>query len=322
MSADNEIVALKSLGISPRVMLYPAFLLAVVISLGMIWLNDVANTWGSTGMQSVVFNSVEEVVFRKLRTERTFRNDHFVINVKQVQDRKMIEPRLEVRGKNPIVVEASQAELITDLKAEKLQILLTDCTMERGNEIFAYPGTYPYEFPLSMATLKDRSALSVSELGLGLISDELVAQQAAIQAMEQRLAARAAFQMVLGEFHQLAAKNKHPDSENWNKLHRDYQAAKSRLNRLHLEPWRRCAEGFSCLFIVMVGAPLAIHMRTTNFFTTFAMCFFPVLCIYYPALMWAVNRVKDGAIPPYSVWIGNGILLLASIWLTRKILRY
>ena len=322
LAADNEVVAMKSLGISPRVMLYPAFGLALVLSVTMIWLNDVANTWGSAGMQSVIFESVEEVVFRKLKTERSFRNKHFVINVKQVRDRTLIEPRLEIRGDDPIIVEARQATMITDLKAEKLQILLTDSTMERGDRTFASPGTEPFEFPLSQATLKDRSSLRASDLGLGMISNEVISQQATIQALEQRLAARAAFQMVMGDLHQLGSNILHPDGQTWSRLHASHTDSKSRLNRLHLEPWRRCAEGFSCLFIVMVGAPLAIHMRTTNFFTTFAMCFFPVLCIYYPILMWAVGQVKDGVIPPYSVWIGNGVLLLAGLLLTRKVVRY
>ena len=40
MSSDNEVVAAKSLGVSPRSILYPAFALAIAISMGMIWMND------------------------------------------------------------------------------------------------------------------------------------------------------------------------------------------------------------------------------------------------------------------------------------------
>ena len=72
----------------------------------------------------------------------------------------------------------------------------------------------------------------------------------------------------------------------------------------------------------MVGAPLSIRMRTTNFFTTFALCFFPVLCIYYPVLQWAVTQAKDGVVPPYTVWIGNGVLMVIGLLLTRRIIRY
>ena len=44
-------------------------------------------------------------------------------------------------------------------------------------------------------------------------------------------------------------------------------------------------------------------MRTTNFFTTFAACFFPILLAYYPLLAFAVDRAKDGAVPAVTVWL-------------------
>ena len=150
----------------------------------------------------------------------------------------------------------------------------------------------------------------------------MVKQQARIQSIEQMLAARAAFQMVTGDFAALESTSEHPDGLNWNTLHQQHKDSKSRLNRLNLEPWRRCAEGFSCLFIVAVGAPLAIRMKTNNFFTTFAMCFFPVLCIYYPIFQWTVVQVKDAGLPPYIVWLGNGVLMVVGGWLTRGIVRY
>ena len=323
MSADNEVVATKSLGVSPRVLLYPAFGLGLVISIGMIWVNDVAITWGAAGIQAVIFESVEEVVIRKLKTERSFRNKHFSINVKKVVGRKLINPRMEGGSKkNPIVIEARDAELDVDLAAEKLHIRLTDCTMESDGNICAYPGTYLHEIPLSEATVKDRSEPRISELGLNAISSEAVAQLATIESLEQRLAARAALQMMAGDLHHLGIREPHADGKTWAALHAERHGAQSRLHRLNLEPWRRWAEGFSCLFLVMVGAPLSIRMRTTNFFTTFAMCFFPVLCIYYPAIQWAVEEAKDGNVPPYTVWIGNAILLVGSVLITRKIVRY
>lgn len=323
MSADNEVVATKSLGISPRNLLYPAFALALALSVGMVWMNDLALTWGFAGMRAVVFESVEEVVFRKLKIERSFHNQHFSINVKNVEGRKLIEPRFEVHGKDPLIVDAREAELRTDLKAEQLQIAVTDYTADLGGKTdVANSGTHSYTVPLSKATIKDRGELRVSQLGWSTISKASLAQQKRIANLDQTLAARAAFQMVLGNFDQLGTGARHVDSRTWKSLHDQRLSTQAKLNKLHLEPWRRSAEGFSCFFIVLVGAPLAVRMRTTNFFTTFAMCFFPVLCLYYPIFMWAANRVKDGEIPAYSVWISNAILFGISYWLTRGVVRY
>lgn len=328
MAFDNEVVASKSLGISPRVMLFPALSLGVFVSLGMIWLNDVAVTWGAAGMQAVIAESVEEVVFRLLKTEKSFRNGHMELYVKQVQGRKLIEPHVKlINGKNRIDVHAREAELKTDLEKQILTISLVDLILNSQRDGmdgfgFANSGVNKYEIPLAHATRKDTRTARVSELGLSRISSETVKQQAHIRSIEQSLAARAAFQMVTGDFGGLGVTNSHPDGFNWNTLYKQHRDSKSRLNRLHLEPWRRCAEGFSCLFIVVVGAPLAIRMRTNNFFTTFAMCFFPVLCVYYPILQWTVEQVKDGGVPPYLVWLGNGVLGVVGGWLTRGIVRY
>lgn len=323
MAADNEVVAIKSLGISPNVILHPAFIFAIAVSFSLIWVNDVAVTWGAQGMQSVIAESVENVVIRLLKTERSFQNNTFEINVKEVRDKTLVEPRLALvsRGKE-YVLEAREARLRTNLEQGTLSILLKDCTVEADGNVYVNPGLQEQTIPLTKATRKDRGEPRISQLGLSKISAEAVAQQELIGKMEQQMAARAALQMLTGDFELMSSNARHADDESWANLHREYGQAQTRLNKLKLEPWRRYAEGFSCFFIVVLGAPLAIKMRTTNFFTTFAMCFFPVLCIYYPVLQWAVTQAKDGIVPPYTVWAGNGVLLLVGSWMNRKILRY
>lgn len=329
MSADNEVIASKSLGISPRVILLPAVMVGVAVSLGMIWLNDVAITWGAKGMQSVIAESVEDVLFRVLKTEKYFKNSHVEIHVKQVIGRTLVGPRVELKqGKGLIVAQARTASLETDLEAQVLHVHLTDYSVETFNEknepgfrvAHSKPTILP--IPLSHATRKDRREPRVSELGLAHISKAMVEQQGTIQSLEQQLAARATLQMVLGDFSGLGTNTKQVDGQTWGRLHTQHWQSEARLNRLQLEPWRRVAEGFSCLFIVLVGAPLAIRMKTSNFFTTFAMCFFPVLCLYYPIFQWTIEQVKDGSFPPYSVWLSNGVLSLFGTWLTRRVVRY
>ena len=112
------------------------------------------------------------------------------------------------------------------------------------------------------------------------------------------------------------------DDSSWDVRRGRIKNARDRLRRLRLEPWRRWANGFSCFFFVLLGAPLAIRMRTTNFFTTFAACFLPILLVYYPLLAFAVDRSKDGAVPPYTVWLGNLVLLAAGFLMLRRVIRY
>ena len=95
----------------------------------------------------------------------------------------------------------------------------------------------------------------------------------------------------------------------------------NRLNRIAMEPWRRWANGFSCLAFVLVGAPMAIRMRNADFLTSFFLCFLPILLVYYPIFMAGVSEAKAGDLPPIAVWGGN---LLVAAWgclLLRSVVR-
>ena len=56
--------------------------------------------------------------------------------------------------------------------------------------------------------------------------------------------------------------------------------------------------------------------------TSFGLCFLPILLLYYPLLMYGLDRAKSGALPPYCIWLGNLVLLGGSFWLLRKVMRY
>ena len=58
VAASNEMVAVKSLGISPLAMIWPTFILATCVSFFAVWLNDMAVSWGRNGVERVVLESV------------------------------------------------------------------------------------------------------------------------------------------------------------------------------------------------------------------------------------------------------------------------
>jgi lipopolysaccharide export system permease protein len=72
MSSYNEIVAIKSLGISPMCVIWPTFMLATLVSFGAVLLNDIAVSWGRLGVQRVFLASIEEVTYGQLRTKHTY----------------------------------------------------------------------------------------------------------------------------------------------------------------------------------------------------------------------------------------------------------
>jgi lipopolysaccharide export system permease protein len=73
---------------------------------------------------------------------------------------------------------------------------------------------------------------------------------------------------------------------------------------------------------VLIGVPVAVWMRFSEFIASFFVCFLPILVVYYPLLAVSVDQAKDGALPPQSVWVGNILLSLAGVWLLRRVNRY
>ena len=138
---------------------------------------------------------------------------------------------------------------------------------------------------------------------------------AAIRRLEQQLAVESAVGFLTGDFDDLTGP-RWTDNLRWLDYQRQY------LQRLEVEPYRRWSGGFSCLAFVLVGAPLAMRLRTADLMTTFGICFLPVLLIYYPLFAYGLDRAKDGALPPYCVWLGNLVCAVIGLWLLRRVNRY
>ncbi len=319
MSADNELVAAKSIGVSPWAFLIPGFVLAFLVSLGAVWLNDVASSWGHQGMQRVVLQSVEQVAYGMLRTSGSYSSPQFSINVVEVQGKRLIEPTVTFRSSDdapPVTLFAREAQLRLNDDKTKLMVLLTDPSADFRKGVQAdFPGQQEFEISLSAAARKGGSSTDLSNSAMQEIPRHIEGQRQEIRRLQQHFAAEAAYQMLTGDFQALS-------DPSWHQRQLQLQDAQSQLFKLKLVPWRRWANGFSCLFFVLVGAPLAVRLRNADMWTSFGLCFLPILLIYYPLLMYGLDRAKCGALPPYFIWLGNAVLLGASCWILRKVMRY
>jgi lipopolysaccharide export system permease protein len=318
LAAANEVVAIKSLGISPMVLFWPLAALACVLSIATVWLNDVAVSWGRSGMRRVVIESVEEVAYAKLAQQKSFATKNFAIHVKGVVDRKLIRPTFTFQPRSAddegYTVTAAVAELRANTKDDTLTVVFEDAEWESKSLNGRVPN-FEHELPLSEATRKGSDGGSPSNLPMDEIPLDIETQESNITRWNQEMAAEAAFQMLTGDFLAL-------NQTAWQPLIKRTSEAQNRIARLHMEPHRRWANGFSCLCFVIVGAPLAIVLRNSDFLTSFFICFLPILILYYPLLLFSVDRAKSGGIPAFSVWLGNAIMVACGCWLVRRVLRY
>jgi lipopolysaccharide export LptBFGC system permease protein LptF len=94
------------------------------------------------------------------------------------------------------------------------------------------------------------------------------------------------------------------------------------LNRLESELPRRTASGFMCLFFTLVGVPVAISLRKADTTTVFVFCFLPIMLIYMIVFQLCLNRAKEGAFHPWTIWIANIICGFIAHRLWKAVERY
>ncbi len=319
IASSNEIVAVKSLGISPMAMVWPTLILATVVSLGAVVLNDVAVSWGYGGVKRVVLESLEEIVYGRLQTTRSFSNKQLDVTVQDVQGKRLLQPTIlyhPPHSRTAWTITADEASLHADVQGGAVTLTLVNADIDFGvNGSASHPGKW--ELTLSLADFSggQRRARSPSNFPLREIGPSIVEQQASIEQARHELAARVAYSLATGRLIELS-------EVFWRPHLQGIEGGMRRLHRLYTEPHRRWANGFSCLCFVMIGAPMAIRRRQGEFWGSFFACFLPILIVYYPMLVGCVDAAKDGSLPPQAVWLGNIVLACWGVWLLRRVVRF
>ena len=314
LAGNNEIIAAKSLGIAPWQLLWPVWVLALVFSLLCVWLNDFAVTWGRSHLTSVVYRALEDIIYTKLskdgKFEEQFGDDTYTITVERVEGKKLIFPEI-VSHKKQWTVRMDEAEIHVDFDKAILTIEFTNLLMSTGNSSVFYHER-AFSLPIPNPEIVNLDSISPSEVPMSAIEDQIRKCERRIEAAQRKMASLTAFSLVTGDSSVAA-------SQAWHTSEWEVNSATSRLRRLHTEPPRRWANGFSCFFFVWVGVPLAIRLQRADVFSSFFACFLPILALYYPFLMYGVNGAKAGTLPPSFVWIGNICLGIIGYWFVRQI---
>lgn len=315
MSGSNEVVAIKSLGISPMVVVWPCFILGTFLSLLTVWLNDVAITWGQAGIQRVVFESVEEIMYGMLRTQRAYTNKTITVLVKAVDGKRLIQPTFTFAATDnqpPKTITAREAQIRSD--GDLITIVFHHATIEtqgrQGMSSF-YLDHFEYEFSLLDASRQTDDSHVPTRVPMKFIGREVAQVNQNIDVFSRRQAGQMGLALATGDFNYLANK----DWAHEALILQDYH---NHLYRLFTEPPRRLSAGFSCLCFVLVGAPMAIWRRNSDFLTSFFLCFLPILLVYYPLLVFGVEQAKSGACNPQIVWLGNVVLAVWGLWMLRS----
>ena len=318
MSSANEVVAIKSLGINPMTLIWPALALAFLLSLASVWLNDVAVSWGFTNVQRVAIEAIDDIAYGMLQTQKMFSSKSFSINVRRVDGRRLIKPVITIASSGttpPLTITAQEAELRCETEQGALVISCHQGIVQAQGQTSYRFDDEDREIPLYDASGKEDTRHHPAHVAMKDVPGEIKRQQTLINDTRRDMSARAAYALVSGDFFALA-------QPHWEEERLNLEFLQGQLSRFYTEPPRHWANGFSCLFFVLIGAPMAIRLRNSDVFTSFFACFLPILLVYYPLLIYGVDKAKDGVLPPYCVWMGNVILALSGAWLMRRVIRF
>ena len=314
LAADNELVAIQTMGLHKSIVIIPALAVTFMLSLFAVWINDVSSAWGYWGIQTVVRESFDQIVYGVLKNEGSFKTEKFSIEVQGVEDRKLIRPIINAVRSNgeSFRVVAHEAVLTAKPETHSLRFVMKRGSIaENGKEFMNFDSEFDHSVPLKSPKEVAKATGNPSHLYLYQIGEEIERQKLELGQLKQESAIRAVSQTMTGDLYGLT-------NADWETRLEDLEDAEKRLSKLHVVPHRRWANGFSCFAFAIIGIPVALRLKTSNYATTFGVCFIPILLLYYPLFMVGLDGAKAGTLPPYAAWLGNLACVLIGGYLMFK----
>ena len=153
LASDNEVIAVKTAGLSAMVLIWPAVVFALVLSLVLSWATATAIPMSTSAARLVIYQNLEDLFYKKLKMERVFDVPDwpFLIKVKDVEDKVLIGATFKQRAdkSNPatslsspgetesgpayqMIVRATEARIKFNFEAEKVVIYFKDAEISRA----------------------------------------------------------------------------------------------------------------------------------------------------------------------------------------------
>jgi lipopolysaccharide export system permease protein len=316
IAGDQEITAAKAAGINVLSLLWPAFILGGVLSLCSLLLTDQVIPWAVANIQRTVTLAMEDIFLDMLRTNHqvTDPDRGFSVTVIGVDGKRLIKPTFQYapHGRQPLTIQAQEATLEFDLERQEVLLHLVHGRISAPpqRELWFDREDYPFPLPQDLRKPKPRH-LSIRD-----IHRESHTMANALERSREERNIETVLALTTGDFEQFLDPHSPINGEGVPYHH-------SAVNKLRTEVHSRFALGASCLFFVLLGGPFAIWKPRRQFLTSFALCFLPILALYYPIALLMMNLSKSGSVDPaWAMWIANALLLAAAVWVLRSVLKH
>jgi lipopolysaccharide export system permease protein len=318
IAADNEVMAVKAAGLSIWAVLNPALLLGIALSACLFAMSSEVIPRANNAFRQMIFGSISDGFFRFLKKERELNNPAmpFYIQVRDIKGRTLIDPLFKHRAPSPpnpqntfdLTVSAKTATVDFDL--EKLLVTVELENAETSGQardfLFWIDGKQVLQYPFPKP--EGGPAKRVQEMTGGEILQSQAEYLAKLRFERKRQAMSAGLWLTSG----------HIERVEWPKLRgaqADHGYWRQKYHELETEKHLRVALAAGGFFFVLLGAPVGILFAKRDFLSAFITCFVPIIVLYYPLTLAAVNLGKEAAAPPQVVFAANGLLgLLAGFF--------
>ncbi len=299
LSADFEILALKSLGVSTLRILRAPLAAAVGVFVAMAVFNNTVLPEANHRLKNLLIDiaqkkptvSLEERVFNRLGDRLLY------IGRKDDRTNKVYEVLLEEKTPEGVRTILADSGRLGGKKDEYLVLDLYHGEVHEAVEPQEHPGTPVYRIvrfqeqrvviPINSRLVhRDRSFRTDREMSTRQLFQEIQRTRESIQHLPRK--------------DPIALKFK-----------------RRRISQLWVEIHKKYSIPFAAIVFVLLGAPLAIRMRRGGYGTAFGIAFL-IFTVYYIFLIGGEELADRAIVPPGSVWFPNLLLGALGVYLLWK----
>jgi len=323
LAGDNEIIAIKTAGLSVWCVLRPTLAIAAVLSALLLWVSGGWIPRCTHSAKMVLFHDLEDMFYKMLARDREFNHPKwpFLIKVRDVEGSKMIDAifKHKVKGGTDYdaTILAKKAEMHFFLHEKLVRVYLEDSEIQHSvrdadvvminNDILEIPIPPDTQFIVEK---------KIQEYTNEDIKVELRKTRNLIRTVRKQEAIKAGFGFATGRIGAI----------NWSDVFqafRNHNVWISRCNELETEWHLRISMAFGSLLFVILGAPVGILFARRDFLSAFMTCFLPIIGVYYPLMLMGVNMSKEGVLGPiWSLWIGNLLLAVGAGFVLPSVVKH
>jgi lipopolysaccharide export system permease protein len=320
LSADNEILALKSAGVHIFHVVWPALFLGLATTaVTMFCYLDVIPYTGYL-LRNELIGDVEELLYTMLRREGCIRHPRvsWEINVKAVHGRKLQDVIFKRKMPNgsgfDTIAWAKEAELRVDLTHHRILVDMRHChVMQKDGAVgFVESKIWPVEL------VGEWGPGSTKIRAMDMTWTELLEYERNFQKRKEETGQRLDL-LQAGNF---LRPTQSSDEVLAGQLIRERKYLDDCIFSIHAELHLRPALALGCLCFALVGCPIGIWFSKSDYLSAFITCFLPIVVVYYPLIFCMFDLSRAGKIPPWmSIFNADALMLLIGGFLFRRLAR-